>query len=393
MLMKKWMVIALLLGAAGSPVTAVRAQGTPVALSSNEYSGHPLLNSPPNSYIAEDTSEFATVPGGTGVVFTQWSRGEIIVPAGADNGYAARGFVKDSSVNGPLVAVDSYSYFYFSVKVQPDYALTLTGITWKTQRSGSGPKYARWQYATQSGGFVFQDIGNVLDLSASTGSQTFPIPLESAILVDGGSAGDSLVFRILAWGANSALGTMRILNGTSFNATVLPLTLLSFTAQAQGQQAVLQWETAKESNVRGFEVQKSSDGRTFQSLDFVAAKNELRNSYRFADRLSAGKTFYRLKMIDRDETFSFSPVQELRGQEPASIVQLYPNPASELLTIAGVAQGDRILIFSLAGRLVKEVLVNGSGRYELEIKSLAPGPYTLYLIHGQDGHALSFVKQ
>lgn len=393
MLMKKWMVIALLLGAAGSPVAAVMAQGTPVALSSNEYSGHPLLNAPPNSYIAQDTSEFAIVPGGAGVVFTQWSRGAGIAQAGADNGYAARAFVKDSSVDGPLVAVDSHSYFYFSVKVQPDYAFTLTGITWKTQRSGSGPKYARWQYATQSGGFVFQDIGSVLDLSASTGSQTLPIPLESAMLIDGGSAGDSLVFRILAWGANHANGAMRILNGTSFNATVLPLTLLSFTAQAQGQQAVLQWETAKESNVRGFEVQKSSDGRTFQSLGFVAAKNELRNSYQFADRLPAGKTFYRLKMLDLDRTVSFSGVQELRGQEPAPIVQFYPNPASDLLTIAGVAQGDRILIFSLAGRLVKEVLVNGGGRYELEIKSLAPGPYTLHLIHGQDGQALSFVKQ
>ena len=120
---------------------------------------------------------------------------------------------------------------------------------------------------------------------------------------------------------------------TAVAPTPLPVTLVSFTATPAGNHAVhLDWATASELNNDYFEVQRSRDGHLFEALGRVAGHGTSgqASSYRFIDETSANGTtaYYRLRQVDTDGSFHFSPVQAVTLASPSSLVQvrIAPNP-------------------------------------------------------------------
>ena len=85
-------------------------------------------------------------------------------------------------------------------------------------------------------------------------------------------------------------------------------TILNFQALPGYNQVVVKWSTQNESDLKGFEVQRSFDGQNYKKIAFVEAKDEVkpRKDYEYADKTvfkSMTRTFYyRLKLIDNDET-------------------------------------------------------------------------------------------
>jgi len=90
-------------------------------------------------------------------------------------------------------------------------------------------------------------------------------------------------------------------NITAGQTGLLPVEFLTFYANANANQILINWETASESNNAGFEVQRSTDGREFQNLDFVEGKGTTveHQKYSFEDKkLRKGQLYYyRLKQI------------------------------------------------------------------------------------------------
>lgn len=91
--------------------------------------------------------------------------------------------------------------------------------------------------------------------------------------------------------------------------------ILNLQAQPGYNQVVVKWSTQNEIDLKGFEVQRSFDGTTYKKIAFVEAKDEVkaRKDYEYTDKTvfkSLTRTFYyRLKLIDKDETrTSFSKV-------------------------------------------------------------------------------------
>jgi len=90
----------------------------------------------------------------------------------------------------------------------------------------------------------------------------------------------------------------------------LPVELISFTARSVDNNVDLNWSTASEENNAGFEVQRSFDGRNFETIDFVEGRgttSEIQH-YRFTDldiTSAAIQTtvYYRLKQIDLNGQF------------------------------------------------------------------------------------------
>jgi len=117
-------------------------------------------------------------------------------------------------------------------------------------------------------------------------------------------------------------------------ANPLPVELSNFTATAQGPTAVrLAWATASEKNSARFEAERSQDGRTFERLGTVAAagSSSTPRSYELLDaKLPTGVAtlYYRLRQVDLDGTFNYSPVRTvtLKGMAAAGLA-LYPSPA------------------------------------------------------------------
>jgi hypothetical protein len=143
----------------------------------------------------------------------------------------------------------------------------------------------------------------------------------------------------------------------------LPVELTSLTANVSGKTVVINWTTATEKNNRGFEIQRSSDKITFATVGFVNGNGttlEL-NKYSFADNtVLTGKNYYRLKQMDYNGSYQYSPVveAEIRAISSYSLDQNYPNPFNpntqikySLLTNSNV----KVTIFNALGESVKEL--------------------------------------
>ena len=92
-------------------------------------------------------------------------------------------------------------------------------------------------------------------------------------------------------------------------------TILDFRAQPGFKLVTLKWTSESEINLKGFEIERSNQEHSnFKKVDFLKAKqgNQDRKEYEFEDKpefeLSARTYYYRLKIIDNDETWKYSKV-------------------------------------------------------------------------------------
>jgi hypothetical protein len=110
----------------------------------------------------------------------------------------------------------------------------------------------------------------------------------------------------------------------------VPVELVSFVALRAGSGAKLLWKTATERDNLGFEVLRSAGGGGWESLGFVAGEGSSSApvSYSFIDPLppTAGEVTYRLKQVNRDGSFTYSPVAVLSTQRGPLAMQVFPNP-------------------------------------------------------------------
>ena len=173
----------------------------------------------------------------------------------------------------------------------------------------------------------------------------------------------------------------------------LPLELLHFQAQTLGDYAIeLDWATAIETNTSHFEIQRSEDGISYQRIGDVSAQgNTIKTSfYQFEDRNieSLKEYYYRLKMIDRDGSFTYSPVRTIRvGGNQTFFIEHGPNNPihNGLATMEIVSLNDQVLnirMFDRVGKLIKqfnEGLSKGQNSLSLDVSNVPAGAYFLYL--------------
>ncbi len=128
---------------------------------------------------------------------------------------------------------------------------------------------------------------------------------------------------------------------TASGAGLLPVELVSFEVQVDGADVLLRWETASETNNAGFEVQHGlgDDGGggdhdtplSWDVLTFVEGygTTEVPQTYAYrVEALDPGPHAFRLKQIDYDGTFEYSPQVEVFVELAAAYVLTppYPNP-------------------------------------------------------------------
>ena len=195
----------------------------------------------------------------------------------------------------------------------------------------------------------------------------------------------------------------------SYDVTPMPVTLTAFSAQRQGSETVLSWTTANETNNAGYEAQVSTDGQAFRTLGMVApaaATSSTAHSYTFLDR-EEGKTglrHYRLRQVDLDGTFAYSPVRTVQfGTLVAVQLTATPNPFSDNLTLLlGLPQASTgpatLQLTDALGRLVLHqdlgVLSAGLSQATLsEAGKLPAGIYLARLVLPTSTQVLRVVKE
>lgn len=155
----------------------------------------------------------------------------------------------------------------------------------------------------------------------------------------------------------------------------MPVELKSFEGQYKDGQVILKWETATENNNHGFEVERSSDGKDFKTIGFIAGhgNSNLPLKYSFTDRnLSSGDLafYYRLRQIDNDgkaKTCDIIKI-DISSIKEYQLMQNSPNPFNPTTAIKfqiPVSSVVSIKIFDQLGREVRTLLneEKSSGSY------------------------------
>lgn len=109
----------------------------------------------------------------------------------------------------------------------------------------------------------------------------------------------------------------------------LPVTWLSFAARNLDNKSVhLSWSTASEVNAESFIIERSMNGKTYLPAGSVPASgnSRVRKDYSFTDAHPyTGRTYYRLRQVDYDGTYSYSDIR-FADVDRGRSVSVFPNP-------------------------------------------------------------------
>ena len=178
----------------------------------------------------------------------------------------------------------------------------------------------------------------------------------------------------------------------------VPVELTSFTIEPSKKGALLNWATATETNNSGFKIERKSNNSGWNEISFVNGKGNSteKSTYQFVDgNLAAGKYSYRLKQVDFNGSFNYSPVVEVEITAPNefSLEQNYPNPFNPSTVISYTLPEKvnvNISIYNSLGELlitlVNQTQEAGVYHHEFNASSFASGTY-IYRINatGQNG--------
>lgn len=187
---------------------------------------------------------------------------------------------------------------------------------------------------------------------------------------------------------------------------VLPVTLIDFRAIRNNDFIKLNWTTANEFLLERYELERSATGNNFYTIGSVNCNNTpFAQTYNWLDNAPlAGINVYRLKIINMDRGYTYSPVIKL-DMNARKGISVYPNPATDhmLLQMYGQLKGEHIM--TLYNSNGKKVMSNGiildgndavrsfaldknlsTGIYYMEIYDPAKNKTALRIFIDQKGH-------
>ena len=222
-------------------------------------------------------------------------------------------------------------------------------------------------------------------------------PADSNIVWDAVNSRWSVTFTITGFSGFFVSGTPIV---------PLPLTLTNFSGQATAAGNLLSWQTASEENTSYFEVQRATAGTSaFEDLGQVdaAGNSSLTRQYSYTDAFSGAThpTYsYRLKMVDLDGRYMYSPIVTLQPLVASLTVAVSPNPFVQPVAVtvgSPVAGTATVVVLSMSGaRLAERSVVLQQGDNALDVSLIAGLPQGVYLLQvttGTQQQTVKFVKE
>lgn len=179
--------------------------------------------------------------------------------------------------------------------------------------------------------------------------------------------------------------------------TPLPVELIAFKAEKAENAVNVTWATASEKSNAYFSVERSADGKNFTAIGQVEGNgtSNVTNNYVFADKNPLSNiSYYRLKQVDFDGTFEYSPIVKVQmaGRNVALSLNAFPNPTADKinLQVAGLTEAASLQVFDLAGRVVTTLnLEKGTNLVAVDLAKYPAGIYQVKLVAA---NGTTFVK-
>ena len=178
---------------------------------------------------------------------------------------------------------------------------------------------------------------------------------------------------------------------------IIPVELTSFSAAVIKSGVNLSWSTATELNNKGFYIERSNQNQldNWETIGFIkgAGSTTVTQNYSTTDKTPLrGTSYYRLKQVDYDGSYTHSKVVEVTNNnviENFVLAQNYPNPFNPSTKInwsASIRGKQTLKVFDLIGNeiatLVNEFREAGDYEVEFDAANLPSGVYLYKLEAG-----------
>jgi len=268
--------------------------------------------------------------------------------------------------------------YIFVTDVDGTVLLTENDSYW-TVTTGNG--LAGGNYDLRGAGTGFGIINSINDLRLILQSSVVGNPA-----ANGGTVTDPQV--------NRTNVSLTDLNNSFFIATkdaadVLPINLISFTANAINNKVALSWQTANEINADYFTVQRSKDGINWEAIAKVASNGANASgtiSYSMDDgNPYEGASYYRIIEVDTDGRQTYSDIRLVNFEGPSSAITVYPNPATDNINISLPETGNYLIrLINVNGQLVNNYTIANSDHILLNVSPIPAGVYFIHILYGKN---------
>jgi hypothetical protein len=164
----------------------------------------------------------------------------------------------------------------------------------------------------------------------------------------------------------------------------LPVELFGFKAQNTEGGHLLTWQTASEKDNAYFDIESGNDGINFIKIGQVKGfgTSQTQRDYTFLnDKTTNGVSYYRLKQVDADGTFSYSKTVSVVSSKGEKTVVYPSNTEGVVFVNNDKATIQNIAVFNAVGQLVfqQKAIDPSNTIIKLNLSAFPTGLYVLFL--------------
>jgi hypothetical protein len=237
--------------------------------------------------------------------------------------------------------------------------------------------------------------GEVTLLNATT---TINLDSQSDIVVyDGGTIDKTMANQKIKIGGVNVVGgssattitgpATATASAASFQPFLLPVKFVGFSVAHDDNGVLIQWSTSEEHDARTFEVERSLDGSTWNTISTVkaAGNSATLTNYSYTDKTAFSKAYYRIKQVDVDGKFVYTSVKSITANANSiTEVQVASTQGKVVLQFSRpVKNGVSVRLVSLSGMVVNEQRVEQAVG-QVILNTIIRGNYIVSVSNGQD---------
>jgi len=183
--------------------------------------------------------------------------------------------------------------------------------------------------------------------------------------------------------------------------TSLPVTLSSFTARNENCNVQLKWTVTEAKNFSHFVVQRSTDAKSFTSVNEIRYLDgnkdySYNDSPYSAESLPSKYYYYRLKEVDTDATFEYSSIRSVESGtcESRLSVEFYPNPTHDEVNIKSYSPVKMLEILTIGGKQVYQTLPSANQtELKVNVQNFSQGLYIVNIVNAEGKYSSKILKR
>jgi hypothetical protein len=184
-----------------------------------------------------------------------------------------------------------------------------------------------------------------------------------------------------------------------YGADVLPVEVVTYTAQAEGTIAKLKWTTATEKNSIAFIISRSSTGTNFKEIGNVAGSGNTsaEKDYVFYDENPLnGINFYQLFQVDYDGKKTDLGIRAVNFASVVNnLIKVYPNPVKNSVRIEFASNTyTRLELTEVSGKVLQQIQLSViDTEKKMDMSNLPSGVYFIKLAGSDKVESRKVVKE